>query len=286
MSDSSIKYSGELNDYIGYNLNKYIQVHTTGCILCISDALKFAGKLNQMEKAIVFNTCSFIENREIENKTLLNILRKAYPDYKLYILGCDVNYQKDYYAKIGDVVLTNEEVRNIIKGDYEYKPVKDNTRDQTIYIKIQDGCYYDCTYCIIHKLRGQPFSIPYDEILSTIKRQIKETNCTNIVLGATEFTNYYDTKYDFTITKMLQQLIKDCPEITSISFSEFDPGHKETENMIKLIGKYPDIFNHHLILGVQSASNTILKRMKRRHTVERLKYLHNLAEEYIIAASF
>ena len=76
-----------LYDFSFYKINNNISIYTTGCELCIYDACKFAGTLDLSEKAIVFNTCSFIKDREIENKLLLNILKKVYPDRKLYVLG-------------------------------------------------------------------------------------------------------------------------------------------------------------------------------------------------------
>ena len=108
-------------------VNGNIQVHTTGCELCVYDACKFASTLNPDEKAIVFNTCSFVEDREIENLMISRLLRKAYPDHKMYIIGCDVNYHKDYFDGIADVLMTNEEVREII----ESRDIKDGESSYT-----------------------------------------------------------------------------------------------------------------------------------------------------------
>lgn len=269
-----------LYDFSFYKINNNISIYTTGCELCIYDACKFAGTLDLSEKAIVFNTCSFIKDREIENKLLLNILKKVYPDRKLYVLGCDVDYQRDYYDKIADVTHTNMELRDIIaKNSVVNMTINEHDKHPSIYVKIQDGCHNRCTYCIIHKLRGTPMSVPYDTIVEEVKTQMKLKGYDKVVLGGTEFTTYYDSKYNYTFTQMLEHLIHDVKGIKRIVLNGFDPHHEETEKIIRLVGKYPEVFVPHVILSTQSACDTILKAMGRRHNVDRLRYLHQVAEE-------
>ena len=261
-------------------VNGNIQVHTTGCELCVYDACKFASTLNPDEKAIVFNTCSFVEDREIENRMISRLLRKAYPDHKMYIIGCDVNYHKDYFDGIADVLMTNEEVREIIESrDIKDVVVNENDIDPCIYIKVQDGCSHKCTFCIINQLRSHPYSVPYDTIVKDIKAQMKEKGCDKIALAGTELTTYYDKEKGYHLSDMIEHLIQDVPGIKRIIMNAFDPQPVETEKMIRLVGKYPKIFIPHVILAAQSGSDTILKAMGRRHNVERLRYLHKVADE-------
>ena len=257
-----------------YNIINNIQIHTTGCELCISDAYKFANTLPEKEKAIIVNTCSFLEQREKENDLLLNLLSKSYSDYKFYILGCDVNNNKSKYNNFENV-LTNEEVSNIIEthiSKYEC-----NIISNKIYLKIQDGCRNKCSFCIINQLRKIPHSLPYDEIINTLKLQVKNNKNIIVELAGTEICNYYDPKYKYKISDILREIIKEIPNISQIILPSLDPASLEVENIIKFIDENRDKMVSFIHLAVQSGSDTILNRMKRRHNVERIKHIHHLA---------
>ena len=270
----------QVYNYLAQKVNGNIQIHTTGCELCISDACKFASTINPDEKAIVFGTCSFIEDRERENEIILRLLKKAYPDHKVYVIGCDVDYKSEKFTEVADVLLKNKEVREIINcRESNEMVITENDMDSCIYVKVQDGCSHKCTFCIINQLRNEPYSVPYDIIVDDVKKQMAEKGTTKIALAGTELTTYYDKEKGYHLTDMLEHLIQDVPEIERIIMNAFDPQPKETENMIRLVAKYPKIFVPHMLLATQSGCDTILKAMGRRHNVERLRYLHKVADE-------
>ena len=265
-------------------LGDNIQIHTIGCEASMSDAYNFACTLPQDQKAIVFSTCSFIEDRSIESVMLTRILMKAYPDYKMYIIGCDVNLDKNKYDYC-DNVYRNEDVAQIIKNrkileDVRIKGViPDCTENPIINIKVQDGCNFRCTYCIINKLRNKPYSVPYNELVRLIKEQIKtRPNYHTVVLSGTEVTSYYDEETGYHMSDVLRHLIKDIPEVKRITLSAIDPQPKEAEEIIKVVSS-SDKFIKYILLGVQSGSDVILKLMKRRHNVNRVRQLHKLAKD-------
>lgn len=249
-----------------------IQIHTTGCGLCIYDANCFANTLNKNSKSIIFNTCSFIEQREIENHLLLNLLKKAFADYKFYILGCDINNNYEKYKGYGELIF-NEDLR---QGKYTHKI---NNR---LSIKIQDGCCHKCSYCIINKLRNKPYSTPYKDIYE----QLSNSNGNEIELSATEFCNYYDKETDMDVTKLLKQIVIDFPNISHISFPSLDPASSKVEEIIDIVSQNPTIFNQHIYLATQSVNNDILKLMRRRHTKERLIELHQYAKKHNISVGW
>lgn len=262
-----------------YKFNNYnnIQIHTTGCELSVFDAKKFASTLNKNDKAIIINTCSFIEQREKENQLLLNILYRTFNDYKFYILGCDVKNNANVYKNY--TTYDNEQLRNILNddlntclnNDYRYED-KD-----AIFLKIQDGCNHKCSFCIINKLRGKPYSLPYQLIVKNLKNTIKNSKKIIIELNGTEICNYYDETLNYKITDVLENLIKDFPEIEKIVISSLDPASLEIEKIINFISNHRDKMVNHIHLSVQSGSDSILKDMKRRHNVKRIKDIHYLA---------
>lgn len=255
-----------------YQYQQYgnIQIHTTGCGLCIFDALQFAKTLPQNEKAIVFNTCSFIKEREIENHLILNLLKEAFNDHQFYILGCDIDNNKDKYIHYGHLVSNNE--LRLLKNKIDEKIIKKDN-NKPFSIKIQDGCNYNCSYCIIHKLRNQPYSTPYKQILDMIAD--KES----IELCGTELCLYFDKEYKLKFSSMLNKLIYDCQNLKYIEMSSLDPASNEIENIIDVITSNSNIFIPHITLAVQSGCDEILKYMKRRHTVKRIREIHQYAKQ-------
>jgi threonylcarbamoyladenosine tRNA methylthiotransferase MtaB len=259
-----------------YNYQQFnnIQIHTTGCELCIYDARKFANILPSDEKAIVFNTCSFLYDREIENILLLDLLTKAFPTHKLYIMGCDVvnnplNYQKYNNA----IIYNNNQVNDIIRPVLNDK-IKSN---DTIYLKIQDGCRFKCSFCIINKLRNKPFSKPYKEILNELLHNIGEKSEVSVQLVGTELANYYDEETNFRIQEVIENLLKDIPKIKTLSIGTLDPASTNVERVIDVMNKYRNKMTPYINLAVQSGSNQILKQMRRRHNTERIRDIHNYA---------
>lgn len=262
-------------NYSYQSLNN-IQIHTTGCDLCIHDGRKFANLLPEDEKAIVFNTCSVFVERETENRILLQLLNKAYPEYKLYVLGCDVNNNPERY-KVYNNVYTNEKVNALINKNFKKDKVYSDS--DIIYLKIQDGCRHNCSFCIINKLRNNPFSLPYKEILNNLILEIGNRKEVKVQIAGTELTNYYDKETGYRISDVLMHLIRDIPSIKQLVMTSIDPASSEIENIIKVIVQYPNILVPHLNLAVQSGNDYILKQMKRRHTIERVRAISKLAKE-------
>lgn len=259
-----------------YQYLNNIQIHTTGCNLCIYDARKFANTLPKDENAIIFNTCSVFKERERENQLLLNLLSVAFPNHKLYVLGCDVNNNPSSYNNFNNVY-TNEEIREIIETHfYKDDVVSDN---DIIFLKIQDGCKNKCAFCIINQLRKYPHSLPYKEIINNLRLQIKDKNNIKLELSGTELCDYYDKELNYKISDVIKGIIKEFPEISRITLTSLEPASSEIENIIDIMAEYNNILIPHINLATQSGSDTILKLMRRRHNISRIKEIHNYANK-------
>ncbi len=130
------------------------------------------------------------------------------------------------------------------------------------YIKIQDGCNGNCTYCLIHKLRGRSVVRNEEDILSEAKRLAK-AGYKEIILTGIESSAYG--------TKNLSGLIRkigEIKEIKRIRLGSLDP-NVLTDDFISAI-KETESFMPHLHLSVQSPNSRILKLMKRPYNGEKL----------------
>ena len=152
------------------------------------------------------------------------------------------------------------------KRQRKYQNLRISSFDEQVraFVKIGDGCNNFCSYCIIPFSRGNLRSRDKDEILCEISRLI-ENNYQEIVITGIdsasyglEFDNYRfnDLLEDIMQIKGLKRL-----RISSIEASQID------DRFISLLKKYPAIAPH-LHIPLQSGSDTVLQRMKRKYSCE------------------
>ena len=104
--------------YYHHEVLNNVDIHTVGCELSEWDGEQLANGIS--EPAILLNTCAVTEYSQIASEYLADILSKLYPEKKLYITGCGVNYNKEYYSKLG-IALDNSEKFEICKPKTEIK---------------------------------------------------------------------------------------------------------------------------------------------------------------------
>lgn len=271
--------SREILSTVYYYHNKIgnIDLYTIGCELSEWDGERILEKIKSFSNssaAIVLNTCAVTAQSQKASEILADILWHIFPEKKLYITGCGVNFNKDYYEKYGAVCLENEKKFNAC----EYTDIGEPScslevfehhvhNHQTGLVKIQDGCHNHCSYCIINKLKPVPYSLPYSDIKAQTKALL-DSGKKNIRLLGTELCFY--EKDGLKLSGVCKNLISDFPEISLLSLGALDPASKEVEAVIDLIRKNPEKFSNVVTLSVQSCSDKILYLMKRRHTVRRL----------------
>ena len=281
------EYLKSLDDEIGADVYFYhnkisnnIDVFTVGCEISQWDGEKIANIINVDELKdpngyILFNTCAVTESANTVCKRIAKRLRSVYPNKIFYFMGCGVNYDKRFYEKYG-TPLTNEEKFNIIKYGCSTKnnksPIKSNKHREVGFVKIEDGCYNNCAYCIIHKIRPH-YMVPYNKIKREIRVLLNQGK-RDIQLIGTEIASYYSDGMN--LTDLCKKVLLDFPEINNIIIGAIDPASKQLESLIELIQKDNRIFNS-IYLCTQSCCDTILKNMRRRHNVKRLEELNKLA---------
>lgn len=264
-----------MNNFISnYDYKKYgnIQLHTIGCELSSFDTLQFAKLFNPNDKIIILNTCSFLREKDFENKLIFDILSNTFTDYKIIVIGCGINYNREKYKNCE--TYTNDDLRKIIKNK-KLPKLYDNYENN---IKIQDGCNKKCAYCIINQLRKNPISLSYNSIVKSIKENIEILGQKEIFLTGTEICNYYDNKMKYHLSELLLHLINDIPMIEKIKMYSLYPESPQVEKVIDIISEYPQ-FDKHITLSVQSGSNKILKLMNRNYTADRIREIMMYAKK-------
>lgn len=260
-----------INDEIFYRkFNDKIELYAYGCPDSIWDLEVIASGIDseKLKEPIIFiDTCAAIDLQEEISKRVVDRLTKIYPDRKIFITGCGVNYEPEYYKDKG-ICFDNFQKFNL--ENYNL-PLKDNYKftqanHESGFIKISDGCDLNCSYCAIKNFRPK-YMMSYNEIAIQIERSIAAGN-TDICLFGTEICSY--NYRDMDLVSLIKTILSDFICITSIKLDSINPDYKRINELIKLIKEEP-LMQKELDLAIQSCSDSILKRMHRPYTVEQIK---------------
>ena len=272
--------------------------HTLGCKLNFAETSTIArqltdagyGKVSFDEPANIYviNTCSVTENADRECKFHVKRAMKANPDGLVVILGCYAQLKPEEISEITgvDLVLGAKEKFNILSylndlqksenhgiihsceideadffiGSYS---IGDRTR---AFLKVQDGCDYKCTYCTIPLARGISRS---DTIESVVKnateiaqKGIKEIVLTGVNIGDYGKGEFGNKKHEHTFLDLISELDQ-VEGIERIRISSIEPNLLKNES-IELVAKSKR-FVPHFHIPLQSGSDDLLKKMKRRY---------------------
>jgi len=238
----------------------------------------------------VINTCSVTENADKQFKQIVRKALKTNPKAFLAAVGCYAQLKPEELASVDgvDLVLGAKEKFNITQyiddltknnegvvhsceiaetdfyvGSYS---IGDRTR---AFLKVQDGCDYKCTYCTIPMARGISRSDTIENILDNAKKildkGIKEIVLTGVNIGDYGKGEFGNKKHEHTFLELVQALDK-VEGIERLRISSIEPNLIKDET-IDFIAQ-SNSFVPHFHIPLQSGSNEILKKMKRRYLRE------------------
>ncbi|WEK69590.1 MAG: tRNA (N(6)-L-threonylcarbamoyladenosine(37)-C(2))-methylthiotransferase MtaB [Candidatus Chryseobacterium colombiense] len=272
--------------------------HTLGCKLNFAETSTIARQLTDAgydkvsfdEKANVYviNTCSVTENADRECKLHVKRAMKANPEGLVVIVGCYAQLKPEEISQIEgvDLVLGAKEKFNILSylddleksesegvvhsceieetdffiGSYS---IGDRTR---AFLKVQDGCDYKCTYCTIPLARGISRSDTIENVLKNAKeiaeRDIKEIVLTGVNIGDYGKGEFGNKRHEHTFLDLISELDQ-VDGIERIRISSIEPNLLKDES-IELVSKSKS-FVPHFHIPLQSGSDDLLKKMKRRY---------------------
>ncbi|NOZ06952.1 MAG: 30S ribosomal protein S12 methylthiotransferase RimO [Chloroflexi bacterium] len=139
----------------------------------------------------------------------------------------------------------------------------------TAYLKIADGCSAPCAFCTIPAIKGSQRSKPPRHVLAEA-RQLAEQGVQEIVLVAQDLTAYgRDRGEKDALPPLLDALVEAVPTVPWIRLLYAYPGHV-SDRLIETIAQHEQICNY-LDMPLQHASESVLKRMRRPHNMERVR---------------
>lgn len=277
---------------------KTVAFHTLGCKLNFAETSTIARQLigagyekvdfDSPAQVYVINTCSVTDNADKECKFHVKRAVKANPEGLVVVLGCYAQLKPEEISAIEgvDLVLGAKEKFNLLNflddlrkaeasaqvhsceiedadffiGSYS---IGDRTR---AFLKVQDGCDYKCTYCTIPMARGISRSDTIGNIVKNAKeiagQNIKEIVLTGVNIGDYGKGEFGNKKHEHTFLDLVKELNK-VEGIERIRISSIEPNLLKDET-IELVAESQN-FVPHFHIPLQSGSDEILKKMKRRY---------------------
>lgn len=289
--------------------SRTVAFHTLGCKLNFSETSSLSRLLenegfekkgfDDLADVYVINTCSVTDNADKECRQLVRRIQRKAPESLVVITGCYAQLKPKEIAEIPGVNLVlgagekfniAHHLRELTKGDsakicscdieevsgfHSSWSVNDRTRT---FLKVQDGCDYNCSFCTIPMARGKSRSDSIEHVVNTAeqlaKQGVKEIVLTGVNLGdfltPTLSTggeeapkNPKDQKRDF--FDLIEELDK-VKGIQRYRISSIEP-NLLTNEIIEFVAN-SDKFMPHFHIPLQSGSNKILGLMRRRYKKE------------------
>lgn len=281
--------------------NKSIAFHTLGCKLNFSETSTLGRMMEQegFEKrpfdeeadVYVINTCSVTENADKECRQLVRRIQRRAPEAMVVITGCYAQLKPDEIANIEgvDLVLGAAEKFNLpqhlhqltksktkaqiysceidaVEGFHSSYSINDRTR---VFLKVQDGCDYNCSFCTIPLARGHSRSDSISGVLDNVKELAaggtKEIVLTGINLGDFGKGTNGGKKREESFYELVQELDK-VDGIERFRISSIEPNLLSNE-IIEFVASSKK-FMPHFHIPLQSGSKKILGLMRRRYLKE------------------
>ncbi len=287
-------------------------LHTLGCRLNDSETNIIRQKLEaaswqivpfgQEADLAVINTCTVTAMAERKCRTAIRSFTRKNPNAFTAVVGCYSQTGSKILADIEgvDLIIGNQEKLNIleyvklgknnppliikdkiIRDDFTIDFVGETEFARRANLKVQDGCDFMCSYCIIPRARGRSRSRKMDNLIdeakSLVKRGAKEIILTGVNIGTYSYQ-------DKGVTSVIEQLAN-IAGLNRIRISSIEPTTIDDQLL-----EWMDDINHPLVpylhIPMQAGSNKILKAMKRNYTnsefIEYINYAHNKVADLCI----
>jgi threonylcarbamoyladenosine tRNA methylthiotransferase MtaB len=289
-----------------------VAFHTLGCKLNFSETSTLSRMLENegFEKkefddqadVYVINTCSVTDNADKECRQIVRRIQRKAPDSLVVITGCYAQLKPKQIAEIPGVNLVLgaaekfnlvQHIRELSKGDSakicscdieevtgfnSSFSINDRTRT---FLKVQDGCDYNCSFCTIPQARGKSRSDSIENVIKNVQHLashgVKEVVLTGVNLGDFGKGPDGNIKYEENFFQLVQALEK-VEGIQRYRISSIEP-NLLTNEIIEFVAN-SDKFMPHFHIPLQSGSNKMLGSMRRRYKrelyAERVALIKNL----------
>ncbi|MEM7007777.1 MAG: tRNA (N(6)-L-threonylcarbamoyladenosine(37)-C(2))-methylthiotransferase MtaB [Thermodesulfobacteriota bacterium] len=291
---------------------KSISIVTLGCKVNQYDT---AVILNQLPKSrykrvpfsdkadvYVIDTCTVTHRADSEARNYINRAKRANPDGLVVVTGCYAQVSPEELKEVKgvDYVIGNSHkftslLKIIREGERQQEPkvfISDIFKEKKkgfespdievfpgrtrAFLKVQDGCNYACTFCIIPRARGRSRSLDIPEILSRMEK-LANSGYKEIVLTGVHIASY-GREMGSSFFELLKEIEKE-KIVGRVRLTSLDPADTEPE-LIDFIADSQTICPQFHI-ALQSGDNEVLKAMRRRYNQDKFFEITDLIRKRI-----
>jgi len=293
-------------------MQKRVAFYTLGCKVNASetDVLSAAFKergyrivgIDDESDVCVFNTCTVTGQADAQCRQAIRRAKRNSPNAVIAVVGC---YAQAEPLEVGSlpgvdlVVGTRERFRvidlvennpcfseQVVDTRLDHDPFVDErelpyaTERTRAFLKVQDGCSYHCSYCIIPKVRGPAISRKRTDVLDRA-RMMRDAGFKEIVLTAVNLGEYEDGE-NYRFVNLLDDLCS-VPGIPRIRLTSIEP-NRLSEDIVTLVAG-SGIICPHFHIPLQSGSDAVLRSMKRRYLTKRYASVVDSVVKHVPGAS-
>ena len=278
-----------------------IHLSALGCRLNEAELEQWAGAFSAAGDQIsstaedadvmVLNTCAVTKEAVRKSRQRVQRLHRANPEAKLVVSGCYSSLESpEALAELGiDLVVPNTNKENLVpltRAQFQQPTMPQSAtvpaetalfqrNRHRAFIKIQDGCRYRCTFCIVTVARGAERSRSIETLVNEVQ-SLSESGVHEVVLTGVHVGGY-GSDLDTNLFTLVSALLNDT-DIARIRFASVEPWDLSPE--------FFTLFNNprvqpHMHLPLQSGSDTVLRRMARRCKTNDFRVLGETLREQV-----
>ena len=239
----------------------------------------------------IVNTCTVTNEGDAKSRQIIRRLHRENPTARIVVMGC---YATRAPSEVGELPGVEEVVTDkrelpdwlgrfgVLDAPTGISGLSQRSR---AYVKIQDGCLLRCSYCIIPYVRPQMYSRPPEHVVDEVRRMIhrgyREVVLTGVHLGhfGVDFNRGKPKSEWVRLANLVRELVELDGDfrirLSSIEATEV------TRELIQVMADYPDRVSPHLHICLQSGSDSVLRRMKRRWGTQRFLDRCDFVKEHL-----
>ncbi len=262
----------------------------------------------------VVNTCTVTATADEKSRAAVRRVRRANPDARVVVTGCSVEVDPAAFALVdpaarlvgnADKAAFVAELEQLLQLDESpldgpHAPLAsalptlsgveavaaggiDGIADDRAsvertraFVKVQDGCSFYCTYCIIPRARGEERSLAPDVVLADVRRALaaghREIVLTGINIGTYDGgwsergSRGSHVRSHLTLAGLVRRILDETP-VERIRLSSIEPQHVDDDLLDAWVAGAPRTLPH-VHLPLQSGDDGVLRRMGRRYTAD------------------
>ena len=264
-----------------------IVIETHGCKLNQADSEALARRFvlagcrvarpGEAADVYVVNTCTVTHQADADARKALRAARRRHPRAVLVAAGCYAQRAPAELARLGvDLVVGNREKHALVEqvlGVLGAAPVPCATGAEPLapgllgrtraFVKVQEGCNQVCAYCIVPRVRGRERSVPPDELVRQVQERVAG-GYQEAVLTGTQLGTYGFDLPGASLEGLVRRVLEETA-VPRLRVSSLQP-QEVTEGLLHLWQEFPQRLCPHFHLPLQSGSDAVLRRMRRRYT--------------------